>query len=178
VALARPACLKKCRQDDDGPDPRRLPTGAPYAYQPRQLVFPIRRISAASIPPSSPGAPAGRFPWSPKNRHDPCCRGGEPADGYGARTPGKSGGEAQTNVGGDDPGKNRNVSHRLRQAIAIYHRFRAHSWNHLQDALGQLFGLVAGMNHWVALAIWYSSRSDRAEREMLRARRAAPASCH
>lgn len=45
----------------------------------------------------------------------------------------------------------------------------AHAWNQLQEALGQLFAEVVGSNHRVILAIWYSSKSDRAQHEMLRA---------
>jgi hypothetical protein len=45
----------------------------------------------------------------------------------------------------------------------------ANEWNHLQEALGELFGVVAGINQKMAFAIWYSTQSDRTQREMLRA---------
>jgi hypothetical protein len=45
----------------------------------------------------------------------------------------------------------------------------AHSWNHLQEALGGLFCTVAGLNEAVGLPVWHSSASDRAQRKMLRA---------
>jgi hypothetical protein len=44
-----------------------------------------------------------------------------------------------------------------------------HAWNHLHEILGHLFAaLLAGSPH-VALAIWYSTDNDRAQRAMLRA---------
>lgn len=45
----------------------------------------------------------------------------------------------------------------------------AHSWNYLHEALGQLFVVVMGADRSRALAVWYSSKSDLAQRDMLRA---------
>ena len=48
----------------------------------------------------------------------------------------------------------------------------ARAWNSLHEYLGQLFVTASGANWtqpWVALAIWYSVKSDRAQRDMLRA---------
>jgi hypothetical protein len=45
----------------------------------------------------------------------------------------------------------------------------AHAWNYLHEQLGVLFVAVTGMERNVALSIWYSVRSDRAQREMLKA---------
>lgn len=45
----------------------------------------------------------------------------------------------------------------------------AHAWNQLQEALGQTLAEVVGSNHKVILAIWYSSKSDRSQHDMLRA---------
>ena len=45
----------------------------------------------------------------------------------------------------------------------------AHSWNYLQEALGQLFCGVTGLESVVGEAIWHSTTNDRAQREMLRA---------
>jgi hypothetical protein len=45
----------------------------------------------------------------------------------------------------------------------------AHSWNYLQEALGQLFCGVTGLETGVGEAIWHSTTNDRAQREMLRA---------
>ena len=44
-----------------------------------------------------------------------------------------------------------------------------HAWNQLQEALGQLFATIVDSDHKVVLAVWYSSKSDRAQHEMLRA---------
>lgn len=44
-----------------------------------------------------------------------------------------------------------------------------HASNQLQEFLGQLFVAVTGISRDVALAVWYSSRSDGAQRLMLRA---------
>jgi hypothetical protein len=46
----------------------------------------------------------------------------------------------------------------------------AYAWNHLQERLGQIFGIVLGAeaNHFIATAVWYSSDSDRAQQAMLR----------
>jgi|SRR5271166_4463830 len=46
------------------------------------------------------------------------------------------------------------------------------AWNTLHEYLGQLFVTVSGatwVEPWVALAIWYSVKSDRTQRDMLRA---------
>jgi hypothetical protein len=45
----------------------------------------------------------------------------------------------------------------------------AHSWNYLQESLGQLFCTVTGLDERVGQAIWHSTSSDRAQREMLSA---------
>ncbi len=45
----------------------------------------------------------------------------------------------------------------------------AHSWNHLQDALGHLFVVITNLNNTAGFAIWYSTHDDRAQRRMLRA---------
>jgi len=45
----------------------------------------------------------------------------------------------------------------------------AHSWNHLQDALAELFFIVTGLEQLVAEAIWHSMLNDRWQRELLRA---------
>ena len=45
----------------------------------------------------------------------------------------------------------------------------SHAWNHLQDKLGSLFAAVSGSDRQVALAIWHSSSSERAQRKMLKA---------
>ena len=49
----------------------------------------------------------------------------------------------------------------------------AHAWNYLHEKLGQLFVVVSGADRKIALAIWYSTDSDRAQRLMLRAAVAA-----
>jgi hypothetical protein len=45
----------------------------------------------------------------------------------------------------------------------------AHAWNYLHERLGVLFVAVTGMERNVALSIWYSVKSDHAQREMLKA---------
>ena len=45
----------------------------------------------------------------------------------------------------------------------------AHAWNYLHERLGVLFVAVTGMERNLALSIWYSVTSDRAQREMLKA---------
>jgi hypothetical protein len=45
----------------------------------------------------------------------------------------------------------------------------AHARNYLHEKLGQLFVVVSGADRGIALAIWYSTDSDRAQRWMLRA---------
>ena len=48
----------------------------------------------------------------------------------------------------------------------------ARAWNRLHEYLGQLFVIASGADWkqpWVALAIWYSVKSDRIQRDMLRA---------
>jgi hypothetical protein len=45
----------------------------------------------------------------------------------------------------------------------------AHAWNYLHERLGVLFVTVSGMERNVALSIWYSVKSDLAQRAMLRA---------
>jgi hypothetical protein len=44
------------------------------------------------------------------------------------------------------------------------------SWNQLQERLDELFSVIVRKDHpGIALAIWYSTRSDLAQRQMLRA---------
>ena len=45
----------------------------------------------------------------------------------------------------------------------------AHAWNYFQETLGRLFAVVIDLDDSVALPIWYSTTSDRAQREMLKA---------
>jgi hypothetical protein len=45
----------------------------------------------------------------------------------------------------------------------------AYAWNYLHEKLGQLFAVVSGAERNVALAIWYSTESDRGQRKMLEA---------
>ncbi len=45
----------------------------------------------------------------------------------------------------------------------------AHAWNYMQEALGNLFVTVAEIDHFVGLAVWFSTQNDRTQREMLRA---------
>jgi hypothetical protein len=45
----------------------------------------------------------------------------------------------------------------------------AYEWNALHERLGKLFAAVTGLERKVALAKWYSVRSDRLQREMLKA---------
>ena len=45
----------------------------------------------------------------------------------------------------------------------------AYTWNYLQDALGQLFVAITSMDDRIALSVWYSSDSDRVQRNMLKA---------
>jgi hypothetical protein len=45
----------------------------------------------------------------------------------------------------------------------------AYAWNYLHERLGVLFVAVTGMERNVALSIWYSVKSDRAQRDMLKA---------
>jgi hypothetical protein len=49
----------------------------------------------------------------------------------------------------------------------------AHAWNYLHEKLGQLFVVISGADRNIALAIWYSTDSDRVQRGMLRAAVAA-----
>ena len=44
----------------------------------------------------------------------------------------------------------------------------AHAWNHLQEEIGKLFCLVSDLSNSMGMSIWHSSRSDRAQRDMLR----------
>jgi hypothetical protein len=45
----------------------------------------------------------------------------------------------------------------------------AHSWNRLQEDLGQLFATVTGLLDGSGVAIWHSTPHDLAQRKMLRA---------
>jgi hypothetical protein len=47
------------------------------------------------------------------------------------------------------------------------------SWNTFQEELGRIFAEVIGVPRRVALAVWYSTRSDRSQRAMLKAAVAA-----
>ena len=42
-------------------------------------------------------------------------------------------------------------------------------WNHMQEGIGLLFCQLTGLSKTVGMAIWYSTPSDRSQREMLRA---------
>lgn len=54
--------------------------------------------------------------------------------------------------------------HALKTGLAIS------KWNQLQDFFGRVFAeIVSPKNHRLALAIWYSQESDRAQRKMLKA---------
>lgn len=44
-----------------------------------------------------------------------------------------------------------------------------HAWNYLQERLGRVFVIVTGMDRQIALAVWYSTGSDRSQRSMLKA---------
>ena len=47
-----------------------------------------------------------------------------------------------------------------------------YEWNRLQEALGELFAaIVTPKHHTLGVSIWHSSRSDRAQRDMLSAAR-------
>lgn len=52
-------------------------------------------------------------------------------------------------------------------ALAVGKVVRA--WNHLQERLGQLFGVILGSDYSITSAVWYSSDSDRTQQSMLRA---------
>jgi hypothetical protein len=43
----------------------------------------------------------------------------------------------------------------------------AHTWNQLQESLGQIFADMMGGGHSTALAAWYAVRSDRSQQTML-----------
>ena len=45
----------------------------------------------------------------------------------------------------------------------------AHAWNYLQEALGQLFVAVTGLEPHVGEGVWHILKNDRAQRDMLRA---------
>ncbi|MCK1736618.1 hypothetical protein IVA79_22340 [Bradyrhizobium sp. 138] len=45
----------------------------------------------------------------------------------------------------------------------------AHSWNHMQEQLGVLFCMVAGLDNRMGMAIWHALKSDRSQRELLQA---------
>jgi hypothetical protein len=49
----------------------------------------------------------------------------------------------------------------------------AHAWNYLHEKLGQLFAVITGADREIALAVWYSTDNDRAQRNMLKAAVAA-----
>src|SRR5438477_13006026 len=59
------------------------------------------------------------------------------------------------------------------QAVGVV----SHAWNYLIESLGQLFVQVATADRNIALAIWYSTGSDRSQISMLKAAiTASPAS--
>jgi hypothetical protein len=43
----------------------------------------------------------------------------------------------------------------------------AYAWNYLHERLGQLFAVVCATDREIALAIWYSTDSDRAQRLLM-----------
>jgi hypothetical protein len=45
----------------------------------------------------------------------------------------------------------------------------AHAWNHLQEELGKLFCEITELSYAMGTAVWHSSKSDRAQRDMLEA---------
>jgi hypothetical protein len=45
----------------------------------------------------------------------------------------------------------------------------AHAWNYLQERLARIFVAITAIDHSIALAIWYSTENDRAQRSMLQA---------
>lgn len=45
----------------------------------------------------------------------------------------------------------------------------AYAWNYLHERLGELFVVVSGAEQAIALAIWYSTKGDRAQHDMLQA---------
>jgi hypothetical protein len=49
----------------------------------------------------------------------------------------------------------------------------SYAWNYLHEKLGRLFVVISGADRNIALAIWYSTDNDRAQRKMLRAAIAA-----
>jgi len=63
----------------------------------------------------------------------------------------------------------------LEEATAAFEEYAlavgkvAYAWNYLHERLGELFVVVSGAKQSVALAIWYSTKSDRTQRDMLRA---------
>jgi hypothetical protein len=53
----------------------------------------------------------------------------------------------------------------------------AHSWNHLQSAISDLFCTVAGLDDSMGKAIWNALRHDKSQRDMLDAALNVAASC-
>jgi hypothetical protein len=45
----------------------------------------------------------------------------------------------------------------------------AHEWNHMQEELGGLFCEVASLDQQMGMAIWHALKSDRSQRDLLRA---------
>jgi hypothetical protein len=45
----------------------------------------------------------------------------------------------------------------------------AHEWNHMQEQLGLLFCAVSGLNRSMGMGIWHVLRSDRTQRDLLKA---------
>ena len=45
----------------------------------------------------------------------------------------------------------------------------AHQWNHMQERLGLLFCMVAGLDNSMGMGIWHSLKSDRTQRDLLEA---------
>ena len=63
----------------------------------------------------------------------------------------------------------------LEEAAAAFEEYAlavgkvAYAWNYLHERLGELFVVVSGAEQAIALAIWYSTKSDRVQRDMLQA---------
>jgi hypothetical protein len=45
----------------------------------------------------------------------------------------------------------------------------AHEWNHMQEEIGKLFCIVAGLDNSMGMAIWHALRSDKLQRDLLEA---------
>jgi hypothetical protein len=64
----------------------------------------------------------------------------------------------------------------LEEATAAFEEYAlavgkvAYAWNYLHERLGELFVVVSAAEQAIALAIWYSTKSERGQRDMLRRR--------